>query len=74
MAREWTDDEVQAQIAAAIQIVREDKFDAFLRSRTTPPDPNPPGGTNPPTPNGNPNPPDPNQSKPKKSLWWGEQE
>lgn len=73
MAKEWTDEEVQSEIAKAVQIVREDHFDAFLRSRMSPSNPNPPSGNDPPAPSGNPNPPDPNQPKPKKGIWWGEE-
>lgn len=69
MAREWTDDEVQAEIDKAVQIVREDKqykMLSDLHSRgngnpnSSPNDPPPSGG------NGNPT------DKKKKSLFWGE--
>lgn len=69
MPKEWTDEEIMEQINNAVQIVREDRFETFVRGRlSTPNDPNSSTGT-PPPPGGNPNPP-----KPKKSLWWGETE
>ncbi len=70
MPKEWTDDEVKAEIAAAIQIVREDKIDSLIRRRLSPApnDPNNPG-TNPPPPGGNN--PNPNPSAKRGSLWWG---
>jgi hypothetical protein len=69
MAKEWTDDEVKAEIAEAIAIVREDRFEAYVRSRTNAStDQNPPTGS-PPAPNGNPATP-----PKKKGLFWGEQE
>jgi len=70
MAKEWSDEEVQAAISDAVRIVREDRFEAFVRGRVSPPnDDN--GGANPP-PSGGSNP-DPNGAPPKrKSLWWGE--
>lgn len=71
MAKEWTDDEVKSEIAAAIAIVREDKFEAFVRSRfPSPANPNP--NPNSPSP-ANGNNPDANGGgqKQKKSLWWG---
>lgn len=72
MGKEWTDDEVAAEISAAVQIVREDRMDKFIRERLGPSgssptkDPEktaPPGKTEP----GTSTPP-----KPKRSLWWGE--
>lgn len=73
MAKEWTDEEVRGEIAAAIQIVREDRFDAFLRNKEQSSAGNPNSGTNPPP---NPGSSDPNNGgqKPKRSLWWGETE
>jgi hypothetical protein len=31
MAKEWTDEEVKQEIADAVRIVREDKFEGFVR-------------------------------------------
>lgn len=31
MAKEWTDDEVRQEIADAVRIVREDRFEGFVR-------------------------------------------
>lgn len=70
MAKEWTDEEVQKEIADAVAIVREDRFEKFVRGNMNQPptndsNKNPPnsGGTNP----------DPNAgNKKRKSLWWGE--
>lgn len=72
MAKEWTDDEVSAEIAAAVAIVREDKFEAFVRTKLpqTPADQN--GGTGQSGDGGNGGGNDPD--KKKKSLWWGETE
>jgi len=70
MPKEWTDEEVQAEISAAVAIVREDRFEKFVRDKVggsgsgdpgkgdkTPP-PAKEGGNPPPT---------------KRSLWWGDQ-
>lgn len=69
MGKEWTDDDVKAEIAEAVRIVREDKFEAFVRSRTGTQTPQGSGSAPPPkqTP---PEPPEP--TKVKKGLWWGE--
>jgi hypothetical protein len=72
MSKEWTDEEVQAEISAAVAIVREDRFEKFIRARIgepsgdgkptkdekTPPAPNDPPKNDPPK---------------KRSLWWGDQ-
>ena len=72
MPKEWTDDEVKKEIADAIQIVREDRFEAFVRSRQSPPnDPNPPPNSPPPSGGNNP---DNGGTKSKKSLFWGVEE
>lgn len=72
MAKEWTDDEVRKEIADAIQIVREDRFEAFVRSRTPPTnDPNSPPNSPPPSGGNNP---DNGEQKKRKSLWWGDVE
>lgn len=74
MAKEWTDDEVKSEIAEAIRIVREDRFEAFVRSRVpSNNDPNSNPGSPPPSNGGNP---DANGGgeKKRKSLWWGESE
>lgn len=73
MPKEWTDEEVRAEIAAAVSIVREDRFEKFVRSKIGPADQgNGNGPADPKTPpRGEPaaNPAD----KKKKSLWWGEE-
>jgi len=72
--REWTDEEVQAEIAAAVKIVAEDKERAqYLalheRFGAKPDDSNQDPGKTPPPAKDDPKPDD----KPKKrSLWWGE--
>ena len=69
MAREWTDEEVQKEIRDAVAIVREDRFEAFVRSTHT----SNSDKDNPAIPSANPgnNDPAPSATK-KKSLWWGE--
>jgi hypothetical protein len=73
MSKEWTDDEVSNEIAEAVRIVREDRFEAFVRGRVPTTDDNngrkdpPASGGNNPDPNGGP-------PKKKKSLFWGEEE
>lgn len=73
MAKEWNDDEVKELIGESVRIVREDKFEAFVRGKLAPAnnDPNDPknGPTNPP---GDPKPGDPPPSQKRKSLFWGE--
>jgi hypothetical protein len=74
MPKEWNDDDVKAEIAAAIAIVREDRFEAFVRTKL-PPSPNDPNGGNGKSGdggNGGGNAGD--SPKGKKSLWWGETE
>lgn len=73
MPKEWTDDDVKAEIAAAIAIVREDRFEAFVRDKF------PQAGSNSGSGNdGSGNTGSGNQgdgtTKPKKSLWWGDPE
>lgn len=75
MAKEWTDEEVQAEIRAAVEIVRADREKArYLELHgkygQTPTDPpNPSGGTDPPPPkNDGGDPP----KKGRRSLWWGD--
>jgi len=73
-------DDAKNEIREAIRIVREDKFEMFVRSRATPPKneppkkddpPNPPPPKNdPPDPNNPPKPPD--DPKLRKSSYWGE--
>lgn len=76
MAKEWTDDEVAAEISKAVQIVREDRIDTLIRSRlSAPPNPNPGTENKPPPSSGNPDTdPSGNPAPKRKSLWWGEQE
>jgi len=73
--------EAKAAIADAVRIVREDKWDKFLKERVTkhsgnPPvdPPTPPTPPTPPAPpNDPPNPPNPPVDEPKrKSAYWGE--
>lgn len=74
MAKEWTDDEVSAEIAKAVQIVREDRLEQFLRTRfkateeTQPPAPK--GPTPPPAKVKEKGPDDPPPAR--KSIWWGQ--
>jgi hypothetical protein len=71
MAKEWTDDEVQKEIADAIAIVREDRFEKFARETLGKGgNPNPGDPPTPTPPTGNPNDP----PKGKRGLWWGEPE
>lgn len=71
MGKDWTDDEVQKEIADAVAIVREDRFSKWLKETLG-------SGGKPPAngPGGNPPPPGPDSDppKPKKSLWWGDVE
>lgn len=60
-------DEAKAAIAEAVRIVREDKFEAFVRGRVKPPE-----GNGPPAPPAKPEEP-PEPPKEKKGLWWGDQ-
>lgn len=80
MAREWTDEEVQKEIADAIAIVREDRFESFVRGRlaANESEPNDPG-TEPKSgkePKTSPPPPketvDPPAKKKRSSLFFGE--
>lgn len=86
MADELTD-AAKAEIAAAIAIVREDRFEKFARdrlgklseSKPTETPPTPPTNNPPTVPTGNPPPPtEPSQppTEPsnvgKKSIWWGD--
>lgn len=73
MPKEWTDDEVSAEINAAVKIVAEDRLfrglSEKLKGSATNPNGTDTGGTgntggNPGTGDGNP--------KPKRSLFWGE--
>lgn len=74
MGKEWTDEEVAEEIKNAVAIVREDRFEAFVRSRTGQTNDNPPSGNgqsdNGGNGGGNDNPP----PKKGRSLWWGESE
>lgn len=76
MAKQWTDEEVQKEIKDAIAIVREDRFETYVRGRLGTPSGNPNDPPNPGNPgNGDPNPnPSGDPPKAKKSLWWGETE
>ena len=77
MARKWTDEEVQAEIKAAVAIVTQDREKAqYLAlherygSKDDPgKDPAKDGPTPPPAKDGDP-PPEPTEKK--KSLWWGD--
>lgn len=66
-------DEAKAEIAAAIAIVREDRFEKFVRGTIKPPtDPAAPGAGDPPPPKpGDPVTP-PGDVK-KRGLYWGEE-
>jgi len=72
MAKEWTDEEVTAEIQNAVKIVAEDRLfkglSAKLQSTANP------SGNNPATPpNAPPSGGDPNKPK-KKGLFWGEEQ
>lgn len=71
MAKEWTDEEVQAEIAAAVAIVREDRFEGFVRGLLGKPNDSSDNGSDPKSPpRGNPV---EGATNPKKrSLWWGD--
>ena len=63
-------DELKAQIAEAVRIVREDKFEAYVRATLTPGEPpDPTGGPPPPKPT---DPPAPDDKPAKGGLWWKE--
>jgi hypothetical protein len=71
MAREWTDEEVKAEIAAAVKIVAEDREKATyanLHSKYGDKEGNP----NSPPKKEEGAPPSPENMPKKKSLWWGE--
>lgn len=70
--KEWTDEEVQKEINDAIAIVREDRFETFVRGKFPAPPNDPSGGTGQSGNGGNGGGTDP--PKTKKSLWWGESE
>jgi hypothetical protein len=68
-AKEWTDEEVQAEIREAVHIVREDRFEKFVRGKVGGATPPAGGPTPPPGKPGDP----PAEPKPKrKALWWGD--
>lgn len=76
MTREWTDDEVSAEIAKAVQIVREDRLEQFLRTRFKVAEenhqsPKPDGPTPPPPKKVKDDSPE-KQPPARKSIWWGE--
>jgi hypothetical protein len=69
--KEWTDDEVQKAIGEAVQIVREDRIDALIRSRLSAQPTKENEDKNTPPPSGS----DGDNNIPKKkSLWWGTEE
>lgn len=72
MAKEWTDDEVTAEIKAAVQIVAEDRLfkglSEKLRGSSNPPGNDPSNAPNPPPSGGNP------PTPKKKGLFWGEEQ
>lgn len=73
MPKEWNDDEVSALIRENVEIVRGDKFEAFLRKRFTSSDDDKTNPKDAPPSSGGDNPsPGPSGSKARKSLWWGE--
>jgi hypothetical protein len=69
MGKEWTDEEVSAEIAKAVQIVREDRIDTLIRSRLSAQPPEKNGTENNPPPSGDGN--NPANPGKKKGLWWG---
>lgn len=62
-----TDEDIQKAIAEAVAIVREDRFEKFVRGRMTPESPADDGKAPPAKPEE-----PPELPKAKKSLWWGE--
>jgi len=70
--KEWTDEEVQKEIRDAIAIVREDRFETFVRGKFPPSSDDKNGGKDQSGDGGNGGGNDPD--KKKKSLWWGESE
>lgn len=62
--------EAKAEIAEAIRIVREDRFEKFLRERLGKPSGNDPPNPTPPPPKDPTN--DPPTDPPKRGLWWPE--
>jgi len=74
--KEWTDEEVNAAIADAVRIVREDKFEAFVRGRVGTNSTNADGSNTSANDQGNGNSSDSGNGAPKakKSLWWGDTE
>lgn len=74
MPKEWNDDDVKAEIAAAIAIVREDKFEAFVRTKLASNAGDKNGGDGKSGDGGNSGGNDGTPPKGKKSLWWGESE
>lgn len=77
MAKEWTDDEVRSEIKEAIRIVREDRFESFVRGRLGNSSDNKDDKGNGSGNSGNGNSGDGgtgNTSPKKKGLWWGETE
>ena len=73
MPKEWSDEEVKSEIADAIRIVREDRFEAFVRGRVAPTNDDKNGTSDKSGDGGNSNQGD-GSGKPKKGLWWGESE
>lgn len=71
--KEWTDEEVSAAISDAVRIVREDKFEAFVRGKLPAPPNDPNGGNGPSGNGGNNGGNDSGTGKKKRALWWGEQ-
>jgi len=68
-------DEAKAEIAEAVRIVREDRFESFVRGRLSGPstDPAPKPGDPPPPKPGDPvEPPAGNPETKKRGLYWGD--
>jgi hypothetical protein len=79
MVRKWTDEEVQAEIKAAVAIVNEDRERATYQTLHerfgTNNDPgNDSGNGGPPAPPKKDADADPEPTAPKKGLWWGDVE
>ena len=72
MPKQWTDDEVSEEIKNAVAIVREDRFEAFVRGMQgkTNSDPNSGNDQSGNAGNGDGN--NSAETKKKKSLWWGD--
>jgi hypothetical protein len=70
--KEWTDEEVQKEIADAIAIVREDRFETFVRGKFPAQSTDQNGGKDQSGSGGDSGGND--SSKKRKAIWWGDTE